>query len=600
MANIGRFLEILKCAGQVLQSYGTHPPADDAGYAAALEIHDRAFLELVMEGFPATEDGNFWVIETDGETYVLDTTRYGGTDAGGGETDGGADGDDELAEDIEEEPDAAAPAPRAVLNADGLYEAAGMADNADASASSISPAGAETNAQASAAHAEGGTSKVPDRAEAAYAGTAAAPGGMTARDTSGRAQAGPQTEPDRAEAVSAPHDAQASAGGTGNGSQALSGREQAVHGRASAYAAHKAGAGQQKGRKAPQTLQEALTASYGAAENRGASFVGEPSYADEGDAFDINMEADIPTPLDAGAGEPDASGVDEPDVPADLSQFDAGAKDTAAGESSAGFAGSTAAGAGAAGIKTEAKTETGTETRTEAGAETRTGAEAQTEAGAETQTEAAAGEAAAAPAGEPSIPTQMRMEKSGFLFCAGSVVITDPSASDARSGCRIIASPIRLENGPVPFILCVIAGKSMHTMASDGTHAVHFRSGSHRVTARMELAGTECRMRFSLDAEETARGAAVTATIRSHGRRGHMVLTDVTGNLRVHLFPASFVNNKRGTASFLYFVTNAQDPEETPATGTSNGREHVVFHMQGRDYEIRAAWKDDVLYGKVV
>lgn len=78
MLHIRRYLKILGEARKIIDSYGSFPDVDDAGYRGALCIYETAFEQLVISGMPLSEEKDVLRIDTDGDTFVLRKERDAG------------------------------------------------------------------------------------------------------------------------------------------------------------------------------------------------------------------------------------------------------------------------------------------------------------------------------------------------------------------------------------------------------------------------------------------------------------------------------------------------------------------------------------------
>ena len=85
-------------------------------------------------------------------------------------------------------------------------------------------------------------------------------------------------------------------------------------------------------------------------------------------------------------------------------------------------------------------------------------------------------------------------------------------------------------------------------------------------------------------------------TQKTFGDKGHIALVDEEGDITVHIFPASFKENKYRTADFIYCIDTGDGDF---FSDTNHKEKSALVKINGETFEITAKWKDSVLYAKI-
>ena len=181
---------------------------------------------------------------------------------------------------------------------------------------------------------------------------------------------------------------------------------------------------------------------------------------------------------------------------------------------------------------------------------------------------------------KPALPIfsaelQDALQKDDFTYSNGRLRITAPN--DAEENAGIMSMPLSMDKNPPEFILyCAVGGRGKRTFVLKGQGETVISVAGYNIifNAWFDEEGkykTSCQ----LDKKYASIGVSLSYKVKKiTGKKGHIVLGDDEGTLRIHAMPTSFKDTEKGEpASMLYYVESA----DTESFGVSNPQEPILF-----------------------
>lgn len=186
------------------------------------------------------------------------------------------------------------------------------------------------------------------------------------------------------------------------------------------------------------------------------------------------------------------------------------------------------------------------------------------------------------------------MHKKDFTFNFSEVSIKGGNNNNAEA--QMITAPLSISDESPRILVCMIGESFSRTMISESSSCkVRIKGYPLEVRGRME--GDTFKTSCILPKHYIDEGTRIEVKTREFGKKGHIALEDKEENVQIHILPATFDNNKDGTADYIYYIFN--NGEET--VGDTGSGKAAALTYGGKEYEVLCKWNEDgVLYSSVL